>query len=103
MINFKTETLEILQEHGKSWDDVYFVQAESFRFSDKSKFLELIDFTYDDGYGGHEINADLVIVGNDWWIECHEYDGSEWWEYKTMPTPLELTKEVTGYKFIEAR
>jgi hypothetical protein len=28
----------------------------------------------------------LEIVGDDWWLERHEYDGAEWWEYKTKPS-----------------
>lgn len=27
------------------------------------------------------------------WLERHEYDGSEWWEYKTMPTEPFETKD----------
>jgi hypothetical protein len=27
----------------------------------------------------------IIVVGKDWWLERHEYDGSEWWEFKTMP------------------
>lgn len=26
-----------------------------------------------------------MIVGDDWWMERHEYDGSEWWEFKELP------------------
>ena len=29
-----------------------------------------------------EVAEDLVVVGDNWWIERHEYDGNEWWEYK---------------------
>lgn len=27
-----------------------------------------------------------MLVGDGWWIERAEYDGSEWWEFKTIPT-----------------
>ena len=26
-----------------------------------------------------------VAVGDNWWLERAEYDGSEWWEFKTIP------------------
>ena len=34
----------------------------------------------------HKKATDLVLVGDGWWIERCEYDGSEWWEFKTIPT-----------------
>lgn len=42
--------------------------------------------TYDRGYGSAFINQTLTVVGvSGWWLERHEYDGSEWWEYKSTP------------------
>lgn len=46
--------------------------------------LPLLDFEYDNGYGGQE------LFGNIWytdgtWSERGEYDGSEWWEHKVCP------------------
>jgi len=31
------------------------------------------------------IRNDLYVVGEDWWLERGEYDGSEWWEFKRLP------------------
>jgi len=47
--------------------------------------LKLADVCYNNSFGGQEIAEDLLIVGEDWWMERCEYDGSEWWEFKTMP------------------
>ena len=33
-----------------------------------------------------------MLVGDGWWIERFEYDGSEWWEFKTIP--IEKSKVV---------
>ena len=86
MVNFKEETLEELKERGKTWKDVKFIQGNSFTvLNSKEDFLKLMDFEYDSGYGSPEIATDLIIVGEDWWLERHEYDGSEWWEYKELP------------------
>ena len=46
--------------------------------------LPLLDFEYDNGYGGQE------LFGNVWytdgtWSERGEYDGAEWWEHKVCP------------------
>ena len=48
-------------------------------------FERFASFKYDAGYGGAEVNSRLVIVGDDWWLERGEYDGSEWWEFKSLP------------------
>lgn len=94
MRNFKKETLNILKENHLTWEDVEFIQTKDFCIKDKDKFLEQMDFDYDAGYGTPEIQEDLVIVGKDWWLERHEYDGSEWWEFKKKPVKLE--KEFDG-------
>ena len=44
------------------------------------------DTNYDPSYGAQHVAKDLVLVGEGWWIERYEYDGSEWWEFKTIPT-----------------
>lgn len=48
-------------------------------------FSKQADFEYNNGYDWQEIPADLVVVGDNWWLERAEYDGSEWWEFKTIP------------------
>lgn len=92
------ETLSELNDHGKTWDDVIWIGEENRVDCDgytisKSQFLELANKDYDDGYGGQEVNPNLLVVGEDFWLERHEYDGSEWWEYKTQP--IQPTKEKT--------
>ena len=57
-------------EFAMSWAD----------FKNKFKNLE-----YYAGYGTQEIAADLVVVGDNWWLEREEYDGSECWAYKKYP------------------
>lgn len=83
---FKDEIHDILQHHGKVKDDVLFVTDDKVycRFDE---FLNLIkDYEYDSGYGVPYIYYKLKIVGKDWWMERHEYDGAECWEFKTIPT-----------------
>lgn len=74
MINFLEETLDMLKDCGKTEDDVLQVG----RCEDWA--------------------SDYPDVKNTWeWFKSkanfeydNEYDGSEWWEYKRMPTePLE--------------
>lgn len=84
MINFLIETKEILKRNNKSSKDVLWVgNAEScISWQD---FVKIANFEYDDGLGIQEIAKDLLVVGDNWWLERHEYDGSEWWEYKELP------------------
>lgn len=56
-------------------------------------FCSKADFTYHDGFGGVEIDMGLIVVGKDFWLERHEYDGSEWWEFKSIPMEPEETIE----------
>ena len=58
--------------------------------ADYEQFLQQLDFSYDEGYGGQE------LIGTIWyedgsWSERGEYDGSEWWAYKSCP---EITDEL---------
>lgn len=83
--NLLTETIEFLNRYDHKPMDVYFVTDGfySATWNDFSDAARKID--YDSGYGCVKIFHNLKLVGKDWWIERHEYDGSEWWEYKTMP------------------
>jgi len=81
-MNLLKETLEILEENNKTEKDVLFVEYEGYITFEK--FKEISDFEYDSGFGGAEI-PDINVVGKDWWLERGEYDGSEWWEFKTIP------------------
>lgn len=51
---------------------------------DWNKLLNDLDFEYDDGYGGQELFG-IVWFNDGSWLERGEYDGSEWWVYRTTP------------------
>lgn len=88
------ETIRIIEANDKSTGDVQFVQSTEDTYPQPSvtawctweEFAKYADFEYDSGYGGVEVNEYLIVVGSDWWLERHEYDGSEWWEFKQLPT-----------------
>jgi hypothetical protein len=95
MKNLYEELISILTEYNKTLDDIEFISMDtSSVYSktnmveiDKNNFITVAKKTnYDDDYGGIEIPSSLMIVGKDWWLERHEYDGSEWFEFKTIPT-----------------
>ena len=85
LMNLLLETQKALEENGKTSDDVEFVTDGVCSCPWEVFAAQASTIDYDNGYGGAEINQSLQIVGKDWWLERHEYDGSEWWEYKTLP------------------
>jgi hypothetical protein len=91
-MNLLAETIEVLGNHNKTTDDVLWVGTKEIKTT-WFEFSIVANVEYDDGFGGAEVAGDLLIVGNDWWMERHEYDGSEWWEFKSQPKePLESFK-----------
>ena len=46
--------------------------------------LPLLDFNYDDGYGGQELFG-YIWYADGTWSDRGEYDGSEWWQHQTRP------------------
>lgn len=83
--NLLAETVGVLTAHGKTHADVRWVGSPDMRFA-WAYFAQLAEQTnYDAVYGRQEVARDLLVVGEDWWLERREYDGSEGWEYKQLP------------------
>ena len=105
-VNLLKETIEDLKANGRTEADVLWVGRNYIDYknypnrvyvpykSTWEDFCSKADFFYDAGYGSPEIPMDLIVVGKDFWLERHEYDGSEWWEFKTMPVEPEETREL---------
>lgn len=83
-MNLKKETLKILERYGKTPKEVSYV-TDGQKYISFDEFLAAADFNYDNGYGGNEISLSLKVVGHDFWLERSEYDGSEWWSFKSTP------------------
>ena len=98
MQNLYNETLEVLNEHGKTSCDILWVGTPDTKIP-LDMFWKAADSAYDNGYGGTEVNESLFVVGDNWWLERHEYDGSEWWEYKERPSEPLIT-ETDGVEHI---
>ena len=96
-MNLLQETLDELKENGKTPADVRWVGRESVNAKCSwDEFAKQSDFEYYNGYGSAEIPGDLVVAGDDWWLERAEYDGSEWWKFKTLPVEPKVSKCVFG-------
>jgi hypothetical protein len=99
MSNLLLETIDFIEAHGKKLSEVLWVSSveengDEFWFS-WDDFSSISDFNYDNSYGSLEIKEELKIVGDNWWMERHKYDGSEWWEFKTLPEIPKINKIPT--------
>lgn len=103
-VNFLKETIVCLNRHGRTEKDVlwvgrgfareYFIEPELRYWTTWEDFSSKADFDYDNSFGLEEIPDDIVIVGEDFWLERQTYDGSEWWEFKTLPARPAVTREL---------
>lgn len=79
--NFWEETIGVLEDEGKNYEDVIRVGTKE-GYLEKELFKELAKETnYDNGYGASKIAEDLIIEGKGFRLVRGEYDGSEWWDY----------------------
>lgn len=51
---------------------------------DYIEFLNLLNFTYDAGFGAQELHG-TVWLEDGTWLSRGEYDGSEWWVHNGVP------------------
>lgn len=94
MTNLWEETTRMLAAHEKTFKDVLYIQGSDFEIT-KEYFEQVAKMSnYNSGFGSVKVAEDLVIVGDDWWLERHDYDGNEWWEYKEKPKRINEIKEI---------
>ncbi|MBR5486277.1 MAG: hypothetical protein IKV41_07190 [Oscillospiraceae bacterium] len=85
MENLWEETISALEENGKTFEDVRWIGSVDAQIS-IDDFKELSNVYYNSGHGVQEVAKDLVICGDDWWLEREECYGSQWWAFKKLPT-----------------
>ena len=100
-MNLKTETIKVLEEHGKKIDDIVAVCGDDFKVPVED-FLKFSDTEYDSGYGAQEVASDLKIIGKDFIMVREEYDGSESWVYIST-IPPEKTESVSCFTVRQAQ
>lgn len=95
MVNLWEETLSELSKHGKTFDEVLFIQGKDFKIT-KDNFETVAKKTdYYGGYGSQRVATDIMLVGGGWWLERGEYDGMEWWEYKSIPIEIDKVEYIS--------
>jgi hypothetical protein len=90
-MNLLKETKDLIEALHQSVDDIIFIGSEASGHSCTwEEFCTLADFEYDNGFGGQNVVADLVIVFRDMtMLHREEYDGSEWWGIRS---PFKMPK-----------
>lgn len=96
MQNLKNELNNILIKNKLTLNDILWVGTRDYKIN-KQKFLDNINFQYDNGYGLRHIATDLIVVGADFYIERRDYDGSEWWHFNKIPTEPKETRDYTVF------
>lgn len=91
MRNLLKETIGVLTEYDLTLDDVISIQGDDFSMSIET-FKRLADTFYNNGFGSPKVAQDLTIIGDGWWLDRAEYDGSEWWEFNQIPTIKPLSQ-----------
>jgi hypothetical protein len=96
-ISLLKETRQALEKHGKTPEQVEWIGTKDGRYTIFSweRFVAMAGHIVHDPEDWHREIADLVVVGESWWLERYVYDGSERWVMKQkprlQPDPLPLT------------
>lgn len=85
MSNLLDETQGVIANNDKDVSDVQWVGSSDGELAITwDEFAAIANVDYESVYGAAKVAQDLVVVGSGWWLERHEYDGSEWWEFKEI-------------------
>ncbi len=84
-MNAKKEFLDIIKDRAVRCAIVNFAKLPvCYSIEQYNKFIESLDFDYDNGYGSQELYGTIWFLDNTW-ATRGEYDGSEWWELHVCP------------------
>lgn len=100
MTNFKQETLERIGDHKVAEYKLEYVrdwtlsENPTYMGSDEIKWdvVTKSELTYDSGYGCQYWRGWITFKDTPDWLERQEYDGSEWWAWRSKPS-LEKERE----------
>jgi hypothetical protein len=100
MVNAKNEFLAVVRDSAIKCVDISIYSQEKGLIlkvghteEDYQVFLETLDFEYDAGFGTQELYG-VIWFEDGTWMTRWEYDGSEGWEYHTMPEIPNYLKPV---------
>ncbi len=92
-MNAKREMMDLIAKHGKLLCATVITTTKHIDMPigcPVRRFLNQLDFDYNNGFGYQWITGTLWFVDGTW-ATRGEYDGSEWWEHHKLPEiPAEL-------------
>jgi hypothetical protein len=94
-MNAKLELANVLCNCSKTIKDIKYGSVLYYGFShdgthelkivvDENLDIGLLNFDYDNGFGGQRLYG-IIVFNDGTWLERSEYDGSEWWAFKQTP------------------
>lgn len=86
LINAYDELVTELSNINLSISDIDWVSDSYCRIPEQLFIDEMKATDYDNGYGGVELPCYVVMLKDGTWFERAEYDGSEWWVHRSVPT-----------------
>ncbi len=79
--NLLQETEDILKKNGKTWRDVEWIGSKKWGWFDWYDFVVVANKDYCEHI---QVASDLIVVGNNWWLERRDDDGLSYWVFKTL-------------------
>ena len=79
-----------------------YLLRKGYSHEDFMKFVDSLDFDYDNGYGLQELFGTIWFTDGTW-ATRGEYDGSEWWRHHELPDIDEelLTENGNYFEILE--
>ena len=71
----------------------WFILKDNYTKEEFDNFCSDLDIEYDDGFGSQEVYGTILFI--DSYSDREEYDGSENWENRKMPTIKEVLIPLT--------
>ena len=110
MVNLLKETKYILKMNNKTLEPYIdkilnrseWIGCDKF-YINKDDFIKLANTEYNNEYGSEQVATDLLIVGDNWWLERSEYDGADMWEFKSMPIKPNKEEKIKAITINQAK
>ena len=98
-VNAREELINFIGECNKIIEDIDYlhIYVKGIEITSIEEINKLSNITYNSGYGTQELYGAVVFKDKSW-LERGEYDGSEWWKYKTVPTKEAIENHIEEVK-----